>query len=71
MKAPKVHDGKKLVCEDVYRERFPTTKGVAEEILHAIRLKYGPEDGWVEIGAWLEKTQDGKYVAVRHHAQYK
>lgn len=43
------------------------TQEEAFEVLDAIREAHPAEKGWVEIKAWVEKTTNGKWRAVRCH----
>ena len=41
------------------------------EVLEAIRAEHDKANGWIELDGYAEKLPNGKYRAVRHHAQYK
>lgn len=64
------------MAKEVYREIFKSafekeTEEQAQIVLDAIREVHSEEYGWKEIHAFIEKLPNGKYRAVREHAQYK
>lgn len=70
--APKTHDGKPLVFEETFRSPFERdTVESALAVLESIRDVHDAAHGWFELDAYVEKLPNGKYRAVRHHAQYK
>lgn len=70
--APKTFEGKFLNYEETFRSPFERdTSGSAMEVLEAIRSAHDKAHGWVELEGYIEKLPNGKYRAVRRHAQYK
>ncbi|MBE5806402.1 MAG: hypothetical protein E7313_06860 [Clostridiales bacterium] len=64
------------MAKEVYREIFKSafekeTEEQAQIVLDAIREVHSEEYGWKEIRGYVEKLPNGKYRAVREHAQYK
>ena len=71
MKAPETYQGKTLAYEETFRSPFvrPTEES-ARRVLDEIRSCHSSAYGWLELDARIEPN-DGGFVAVRHHAQYK
>ncbi|MBO4293129.1 MAG: hypothetical protein J5881_01905 [Clostridia bacterium] len=64
------------MTREVYREVFVSpfekkTENEALKVLQAIREVHSEEHGWKEIRGFVEKLPNGKYRAVREHAQFK
>lgn len=64
------------MTREVFREIFVSafekdTEGEALKTLQAIREAHPATSGWKEIRGFVEKLPNGKYRAVREHAQYK
>lgn len=64
------------MVREVYRETFKSpfekeTEEQAERVLESIREAHSAQYGWKEIRGYVEKLPNGKYRAVREHAQYK
>ena len=64
------------MAKEVFREVFVSpfekeTEGDALKVLEAIRAVHSEEHGWKEINAFIEKLPNGKFRAVREHAQYR
>lgn len=64
------------MAKEVFREVFVSpfekdTEGEALKVLQAIRDVHSAEHGWKEIRGYVEKLPNGKFRAVREHAQYK
>ena len=72
MKAPQKYKGKKLVYEETFKSPFgKETREEALKVLQSIREVHDSAHGWLELAGHAEKHADGKWYAVRHHAQYK
>lgn len=72
MTAPAILDGKQKVFEETFVSPFQKeTKGDALRVLEAIRSEHNSSHGWVEFEGFVEQLPNGKWRAVRHHAQYK
>ena len=60
---------------EVYREVFISpekeTEGEAMLTLQSIRDCHSSAYGWKEIRGFVEKLPNGRFRAVREHAQYK
>ena len=70
--APEYLDGKKKVFEESFRSGFQKeTKSDALQTLSSIRASHPASDGWVELDGYVDQLPNGKWIAVRHHAQYK
>ena len=72
MAAPqKLHDGRELFYEGIFISPFEKkTKKEALIVLNQIRNKFNSRNGWVELKGSAEKLPNGKWHAVRYHAQY-
>ncbi len=72
MTAPKkLHDGRELFYEGKFISPFEkNTKAEAIAVLNQIRNRFNSENGWIELNGYPEKLPNGKWHAVRHHAQY-
>lgn len=63
---------KKQVFHEVFVSPFEKdTESEALKVLKAIRDLHSEEYGWKEIDGFVERLPNGKYRAVREHAQYK
>ena len=72
MTAPEELNGKRKVFEETFISPFEKdTKGDAIKVLDEIRKTHDEEHGWVEFDACSIQKTNGKWVAMRHHAQYK
>lgn len=73
MAAPqKLHDGRELFYEGIFISPFEkNTKAEAIAVLNQIRNRFNSENGWLELKGYVEKLPNGKWHAVRYHAQYK
>lgn len=70
--APNFMNGKKLAFDEVFRSPFEKeTESEALRTLAAIREAHPAYYGWVEFEGYAEQLSNGKWRAVRHHAQYK
>ena len=70
--APEILNGKLKTFEEIFRSPFEKdTESEALRTLNAIRESHPNSSGWVELNGYTEKLPNGKYRAVRHHAQYK
>lgn len=70
--APKNWNGKTKVFEETFRSPFEKeTEGEALRTLSDIRAAHPLSSGWVEFSGYAEHLPNGKWRAVRHHAQYK
>lgn len=71
-KAPETLNGKVKTFEETFRSPFEKdTESDALRTLNAIREEHPSSLGWVEFEGYVEKLPNGKWCAVRHHAQYK
>lgn len=71
-KGPQNLNGKEKVFEEIFYSPFEKdTQAEAMRVLDAIREGHPESSGWVEFTGTLEKLPNGKWRAVRHHAQYK
>lgn len=69
---PKTYNGKSLQYEETFRSPFErNTAESAMEVLNEIRKSHDAAHGWVELEGYAEQLPNGKWRAVRHHAQYK
>ena len=64
------------MAQEVFREIFRSpfekeTEDSALKVLQQIRAVHSAEYGWKEIRGFVEKLPNGKFRAVREHAQYK
>lgn len=65
-------EGKTKVYEEPFVSPFgKDTEAEAMRVLNSIRECHPESKGWVEIDGYTEQRADGKWYAVRHHAQYK
>ena len=72
MNAPATWNGKTKTFEEVFRSPFEKdTQSDALRTLEAIREAHPASSGWVEFAGYAEQLPNGKWRAVRHHAQYK
>ena len=72
MTAPNTLNGKHKTFEETFRSPFEKeTQGDALRVLAEIRAAHPPYYGWVEFSGYAEQLPNGKWRAVRHHAQYK
>ena len=70
--APEILNGKLKTFEEIFRSPFEKdTESDALRTLNAIREAHPATFGWVEFEGYAEKLPNGKWRAVRHHAQYK
>ena len=71
-KAPEILNGKVKTFEEIFRSPFEKeTESDALRTLNAIRKAHPNSSGWVEFEGYAEKLPNGKWRAVRYHAQYK
>ncbi len=65
-------EGKQKVYEETFKSPFEKdSRESALRVLTAIRAAHPAVCGWVEIDGYVEQLPNGKWRAVRHHAQYK
>ena len=70
--APSTMNGKHKTFEEIFVSPFEKdTRSDALSVLEAIRAAHDTYHGWYEIDAHIEQLSNGKWRAVRHHAQYK
>ncbi len=70
--APKTLNGKTKVFEEVFYSAFEKdTRAEAIRVLNDIREAHPQSSGWEEFAGTAEELPNGKWRAVRHHAQYK
>lgn len=72
MKASDTFRGKTKTFEEVFRSPFEKdSQEEALQVLQEIREAHPSTSGWVEVTGYIEPLPNGKWRAVRHHAQYK
>lgn len=72
MTAPTTLNGKQKVFEETFISPFEKeTQGDALKVLDNIRKVHDESHGWVEFNGFAEQLSNGKWRAVRHHAQYR
>ena len=70
--APATMNGMTKVFEEVFISPFEKeTWADALNVLSAIRSAHDAYHGWIEIDSDIERLPNGKWRAIRHHAQYK
>lgn len=64
--------GREKVYEETFKSPFERdTQADALKVLDAIRAAHPTSCGWVELDGYAEQLPNGKWRAVRKHAQYK
>ncbi len=64
--------GKQKVFEGTFK--WPaelSSEDEALKVLNVIRHSHPSSQGWVEIAGYVKPLPNGKWCAIRHHAQYK
>ena len=70
--APMEYNGKRLVFQETFVSPFEKdSRDDALRVLEAIRANHPDSAGWLEIYGGTELLSNGKWRAVRHHAQYR
>ena len=70
--APEYLNGLRKTFEEVFVSPFEKeNEADALRVLLAIRAAHPEQYGWYEIDGYVEQLPNGKWRAVRHHAQYK
>ena len=69
--APERLGPRRKVFEETFISPFEKeTEGDALRVLEEIRKNHPPKKGWMEVMGFVEKLPNGKFRAVRIHAQY-
>lgn len=72
MNFPRIMNGKTLVYQEVFRSPFEKdSQSDALRVLDAIRASHPASSGWVELYGSVDQLPNGKWRAVRAHAQYR